>query len=518
MPNTWRARRLSTVTLTGVAVVLAACNQGPAKAPAKAPAAPAEKTPPAAAQATPAEGGAQPSDEFQAAIFKPFTGDLDQMVKRRMIRVGAPYNRTFYFVDAGVQRGVTYEFGKAFEDAFNKKLKTNSQSKVHVVFVPLSRDALASALLKGRVDLVAAQVTVSPRFQALADFTRPTRTNVSEVVVTGPGGPAITSVDDLSGKEVWVRSDSKYHDNLVALNRALKAKGKPPVIIGTVPGSLEDDDLLEMTNAGLIPITVVDNYLADFWSKIFTKLTVHENVTVASGGSLAVAVRKTSPQLKEALNQFIGEYGIGTSFGNTVMRRYLSDTKFAKNATSQAEQQKFLDLVGMFRKYGDQYNMDYLLMAAQGYQESQLNQNAKSAVGSVGVMQVQPATGKQQGVGDITQIDPNIHAGVKYMRYMRDRYFEGQPMNALNKGLFTFAAYNAGPAKINKLRQMAAQRGLNPNIWFGNVEAVASDQGYGETVTYVSNIFKYYVAYKLVLEQNNRRRAAEASLRGGAKP
>lgn len=517
MVNARRGSWLSIAALAAVAVAIAACNRGPPKAPGKAPvagaAAPGQAPGPASA-----EGGAEPPDAFRAAIFKPFTGDFDQMVKRRMIRVGVTYNRTFYFVDAGVQRGVTYEFGKAFEDALNKKLKTSAKDKVYVVFAPLPRDQIGQALLAGRVDLVAAQVTVSPRFQALADFTRPTRTNVSEVVVTGPGAPAISSVDDLSGKEVWVRKDSKYHDNLVALNQALKARGKAAVVIRDAPGSLEDDDLLEMANAGLIPITVVDNYLAEFWSKIFTRLTVHETVAVSTGGSLAVAVRKTNPQLLAALNEFIAANGLGTSFGNTIQHRYLVSTTFAKDATSEAERKKLLDLISLFRKYGDQYDMDFLLMAAQGYQESQLDQNAKSPVGSIEIMQVQPATGKQLSVGDIRLIEPNINAGVKYMRYMRDRYYEHEPMNDLNKNLFTFAAYNAGPARIAQLRKEAAQRGLNPNIWFGNVEAIASERGYGETVTYVGNIFKYYVAYRLVLEQANRRRAAEATLGAHASP
>ncbi len=517
MPNARPRWWLCIVTLVAVAAAMAACGRGPTKAPGNAPVSTAGKAPVSAAPA-PTERGSSPPDSFRAAVFKPFTGDFDQMVKRRMIRVGVTYNRTFYFVDAGIQRGVTYEFGKAFEDGLNKKLKTDAKDKVNVVFVPLPRDQIGQALLAGRVDLVAAQVTVSPRFQALADFTRPTRTNVSEVVVTGPSAAAISSVDDLSGKDVWVRKDSKYNDNLVALNRGLKARGKPAVVIRDAPGSLEDDDLLEMANAGLIPITIVDNYLAEFWNKIFTKLTVHETVAVSTGGSIAVAVRKNSPQLLTALNDFIASNGLGTSFGNTIERRYLVGTKFAKDATSDAERKKLLALVSLFRKYGDQYDMDFLLMAAQGYQESQLDQNAKSPVGSIGIMQLQPATGKQQNVGDIKQIEPNVNAGVKYMRYMRDRYYKDQPMNDLNKNLFTFAAYNAGPAKITQLRQEAGQHGLNPNIWFGNVEAIASERGYGETVTYVSNIFKYYVAYRLVLEQANRRRAAEATLGAHASP
>ena len=520
MLNPLRPSALSMAALVAVATAITGCGGGTSKAPAGN--SPAAAATPAATPTDTADAPVPPSaseaelpDALRANLLKPFTGDFDEMVKRRMIRVGAPFNRTFYFVDKGVQRGVAYELGKAFEDDLNKRLKTGN-TKIHVVFVPLSRDVLASALKEGRVDLVVAQVTVRPELQALVDFTKPTRTNVSEVVVTGPGAPAIASVDDLSGKDVWVRGDSKYHQSLIALNDRLKAKGKPPVVVREAPGNLEDDDLLEMANAGLIPITIVDNYLAEFWKKIFTDLTVHDTVTVRTGASLAVPFRKNSPQLAAALNEFLAKYGLGTAFGNMMEKRYLVSTKFAKNATSEAERKKFLALVTLFRKYSDQYNVDYVLMAAQGYQESGLNQDAKSAVGAVGIMQVMPATGKELNVGDIQEMEANVHAGVKYMRFMVDRYYKDEPMDQLNKALFTFASYNAGPGRVRQLRKEAEKRGLNPNVWFGNVEQIASERVGRETVTYVSNIYKYYVAYKLVVEETARRNAGKESLKAPA--
>ena len=151
----------------------------------------------------------------------------------------------------------------------------------------------------------------------------------------------------------------------------------------------------------------------------------------------------------------MGKYGLGTAFGNVIERKYLVNTTYAKSATSEAERKKFQALVQLFRKYSDQYNLDYLLMAAQGYQESQLDQNAKSAVGAIGIMQVMPATGKELNVGDIRQIEPNIHAGVKYMRVTADAFFKDEPMDDLNKGLFTFASYNAGPGRVRQLRREA---------------------------------------------------------------
>ena len=165
---------------------------------------------------------------------KPFTGDFDEMVKRRAIRVAVTFNRTHYFIDKGQERGITYEALKAFESDLNNELKTGNL-KVHVVIVPLSRDQLYPALASGKVDMVAAMVTVRPELEKLAAFSEPTRTNVSEVVVTGPGAPPIATLDDLAGQQVFVRKASVYYENLVRLNEQLKARGKPAVVIEEAP-------------------------------------------------------------------------------------------------------------------------------------------------------------------------------------------------------------------------------------------------------------------------------------------
>ena len=259
-------------------------------------------------------------------LDKPFTGDFDEMVKRRSIRVAVTFNRTHYFIDEGQERGITFESLKSFENDLNADLKTGNL-KVHVVIVPMSREQLYPALASGKVDMVAAMVTVTPEREKLVAFSVPTRTNVSEVVVTGPGAPPITTVDDLAGQEVFVRKGSIYDESLVSLNAQLKARGKAPVVITVAPDALEDDDVLEMVNAGLVPITVVDDYLAEFWSKVFTNITVHRDVTVRSGGTLAVAFRKENPKLREVVNTWIKKHGEGDAFRNVIERRYLENAR-----------------------------------------------------------------------------------------------------------------------------------------------------------------------------------------------
>jgi membrane-bound lytic murein transglycosylase MltF len=451
-------------------------------------------------------------------VMTPWTGDLDGMIARRVIRVLTVYSKTFYFMDKGIQRGTTYDIFQLFETDLNKKLANSKQLKrkhikVRVVFIPVHRGDLLQALAAGKGDIAASNLTVSEERERLVDFSSPVYRNVTELVVSGPASPAVSSVDDLAGKEVFVRTSSSYYESLLALNQRFATEKKPPVIIKEAPEELEDEDLIEMVNAGLIPLIVVDKHRADFWKRIFPKITVHDGVAVRSGGDIAWAIRKESPQLKAALDDFTTRYGRTTEVSR-ILTRYLKNTRYVKDAASKSQRKKFLALVQYFQNYGDKYHVDWLLMAAQGYQESQLNQAARSPVGAIGVMQVMPATGQELRVGDITQTEPNIHAGVKYMRWMIDQHYGQEPMTQLDKALFAFASYNAGARRISQLRNIAAKRGLDPNVWFDNVEYVAAERIGAETVTYVSNIYKYYIAYRLIMEARTEKEEAIEKMKG----
>jgi membrane-bound lytic murein transglycosylase MltF len=445
----------------------------------------------------PLHAQAQPVGVSRDLITGKWTGDFDGMVRRRLIRVLTVYSKTLYFVDKGTPRGIAHDEMRQFEEEINKKLKTK-HLRVDVAFVVVGRDELLPALREGRGDVAIANLTITPHRQKLVDFTSPVVSGVSEILITGPQSPPIASMSDLAGKEVFVRRSSSYYESLAKLNATFKKTRRSPILLTPAPEALEDEDLLEMLNAGLIKAVIVDSHKAEFWREIFPKLTLHPDIAVRTGGEIAWAVRKNSPRFKVELNEFLKGFGKGSAFGNEVFRRYLKSTRYVKNATADAEIEKFRNTMAIFRQYGDTYALDWMLMAAQGYQESRLDQNARSRAGAIGVMQLMPATGKQMNVGDIRKIGPNIHAGVKYNRFMIDQYYRDEPMDAVNKALFAFAAYNAGPARIAGLRKEAANRGLNPNVWFNNVERIVAEKIGRETVAYVSNIYKYYVAYTLV--------------------
>lgn len=473
----------------------------------------------AIAQQPAGKKGSEGALTIDLAQRKPWSGDLDAMIERRLIRVLTVNSKTFFFVDKGVQRGMVVDYFRLFEDELNKKLAAqgklkNKNLKVRVFFIPVGRDELLPSLAAGKGDIAAGNLTITPERQKLVDFSAAGMTNVSEVVVTGPASPKVTELPDLAGQTVFVRKSSSYYESLVELNKKFAAEKKPLVTLKEAPETLEDEDLLEMLNGGLVALVVVDNHIADFWKQIFPKITVLDKVTLRTGGEIAWAMRKGSPQLKAQVDDFAGRHKIGTAMGNQMLTRYLKNVKYVKNAASEAERKKFLALVQYFQKYGDKYNVDWVLMGAQGYQESQLNQDAKSPVGAIGVMQVMPATGKDMNVGDIGQTEANIHAGIKYMRWMIDHYYEKEPMTPLDKALFSFASYNAGAGRMSTMRKEAAKRGLDPNVWFQNVEYVVADKIGQETITYVNNIYKYYIGYRLILESRAAQKEAVEKVKG----
>jgi membrane-bound lytic murein transglycosylase MltF len=437
--------------------------------------------------------------------FERHLGDLDGMVKRRQIRVLVIPSRSGFFYDKGQPHGIYYEAFDEFQRFVNNRYKTGSL-KINVTYLPVRIEQLQEALLQGMGDVIGFPLIVTPEREQIALFTTPIDPDVNQVIVTGPKLTQVKNLEDLSGKEVYVNPLTVYYENLQRLSESLQKAGKPPILVKAADPNLNDEDLLEMVNAGLIPATVSISIRANFWAQVFTHLAVHSDIVVEKEGQLAWATRKDSPQLRELLDEFLKDHALGTSFGNTLVRRYAQNTKWVKNSTSTEEMAKFQAYVRYFQKYAAEYNFDYLMLVAQGYQESLLDQNRKNPSGAVGIMQVIPknAAAPPINISNVDIAQYNIEAGAKMLRNIADTYFNDPKLDTLNKTLMVFASYNAGPNRIARLRKQALTEGLDPNQWFGNVELVVAKNIGQETVQYVGNIYKYYVAYKLTLEQSHK--------------
>jgi len=441
---------------------------------------------------------------------KPNTGDLDAMQKLRLVRILVPFSKTIYFLDKGRQFGTAVEFGTALEQVLNKGRK-KAIDQIRVAFIPTGRDRLIPALLEGKGDIIMANLTITRQRLEQVDFSLPIYENASEILVTGPSAPSVSNLEDLSGKEIPVRKSSSYYEYLSEVNARFRDQGKEEIAVKPIDENLEDEDLMEMVNAGLLPWTVVDQYKADIWSKVFTDIVVRQDIAVSTGGKTAWAIRKGSPKLKALLDEFAESHKIGTTFGNVLRNKYFKSDTMLKRAYSPDDVERFKSLVSIFRKYGQEYSFDYLMLIAQGYQESQLDQSRRSSRGAVGVMQLLPATAaaKEIAIKDIAKSeDRNVEAGAKYLRHLVEVYINDPALTPRDQQLMAFAAYNAGPGNLRKFRRKAVELGLDPNVWFGNVENAAAAIVGRETVQYVSNIYKYYVAYSLLIEQMAARPAS----------
>ena len=482
-------------------LLVVVCLVPPAQAAPDSPSGP----PPAGSSAesiadTPDGTAASPEDAILEHAMTPWSGDLDGILERGILRIAIPYGLGTYFMDGPDQRGLTYDHVMAFEQSLKKRLGKPA-ADLTLVILPTNRARLLPMLTEGLADIAAGTITVTEGRRALVDFSAPFHGEVREVLVTGPAAPEVQSAEDMLGSAVYLRPSTSFHEHLMALNAERAAAGKPPFPVVAVDEALSDDDLMEMVGSGLIPATIADEPMARLFAEVFDGVRVHEDLVLARDQEIAWAMRKDSPELKALVDGYVAEARKGTLIGNMLLAKYLKGADWAENALAEADRGRFNGLSGLIRDYADRYDFDWLMIAAQGYQESHLDQTKRSPVGAVGVMQVMPATARDPNVAipEIHETEPNIHAGVKYLRFLRERYFSDPALTPLDQTLFSFAAYNAGPGNIAKARKRAAKLGLDPNVWLDNVEIAAARVVSREPVVYVRNIYKYYVAYSLMM-------------------
>jgi len=432
------------------------------------------------------------------------TADLDALRKRGVVRVLVTYKKTEYFVVNGQQRGFEYELMEQFEKFINKGDK-KGQLHFDVVYIPVPFESLISHLVEGRGDVAAAGLTITPERQKQVVFTTPYVQDVSEIVVTHKSDKSIRSIDDLSGRVVYVLSGSSYVQHLNQLADRFKKQGRPPVYVVESDPYLATEDILELVNAGIVELTVADDHIARLWSNVLPDIRVHEDIAVNTSGQIAWAVRKNNPKLLASLNDFVRSHRKGTKLGNVLFSRYYENTRWIQNPLSDTARDKLEKYHALFQKYADEYEFDWLLIAAMAFQESRLNPKKNSPRGAVGLMQIKPSTAKDKHVAikDVYTDENNVHAGVKYLAFLRERYFSSPDIDEGASLHLSLAAYNAGPAKVRQMRAKTKKMGLDPNVWFRNVERAAQQMVGSETTRYVANIYKYYLAYTLLNNLND---------------
>ncbi len=439
-----------------------------------------------------------PRSFLPAHLSERFLGDLPEMRERQVVRALVSWSRTDFTVVHGQPRGIQVELLHQLEKFLNAGL-SRREPRTRVAFVPVPFDDLLPALLDGRGDLAAAFLTATPERERQVAFASGRGLRVNEIVVTRAGRDAPESLDDLAGRTVRVMRGSSYAEHLRALSRELGARGLAPIEVREEDARFVTEDILEMVNAGQLDLTVADDFRAELWARVMPNLVLRPDLVVHEGGHVGWAARPGSPELLAALERFMKKVRKGSLIGNVLFERYYGDTEWIRNPLAEDETDKVERYAPLFRKYAERYEFDWRALVAQSYQESRLDHRQKSPAGAVGLMQLLPATAADPKVGipDIHDEEKNVHAGVKYLAFLRDRYFSDPAIPEEERLAFAWAAYNAGPAKLRKVRARAKGMGLDPNRWFGHSEHAALAVVGREPVRYVANISKYYVAYQL---------------------
>ncbi|QWD63663.1 transglycosylase SLT domain-containing protein [Polynucleobacter sp. MWH-UH2A] len=431
-----------------------------------------------------------------------WTGTYDQMLERGLIRVAVPYDRTIYINDKGTPRGLAVDMARVYESWANAKNAGQGKNKVVVKLIPVARADLFTALSSGKADIVIGNLGVHQSLPNSNEFllNHAFRFN-REVLISGPSSINVANIQDLSGQTVYGGPNINFDATLQPLNKDLKKAGKSPVNLVSPLGVLDDEDLLEIVDAGLIPFVIVADWKAKLWQPVYKQLEIHNDIYADDLGWVGSAVRASNADLNAELSEFYRTDIFNKALDAFHEQEYKDHAKGLKDPVEKSAWARFESMRLLFDKYGTEYKIDPLFIASLGFQETLLNQNLVSKVGAVGVMQLMPTTGNALGVGDIHLLEPNIHAGADYMNELITKYFPNINFTGNNRAIFAVASYNIGPNNVAKARDLAKQQGFDPDQWFGNVEfAAAEHMGY-EPMVYVRNVYKYFISYELKLKK-----------------
>lgn len=434
-----------------------------------------------------------------------YTEDLEKILEKRVLRVLVVYDGVnYYFVD-GHQSGLSVAMMAKFKSYIDEKYLQDSKIKLDIQYIPVPEDQVYSMLQKGVGDVVANFLIPRKKHIDNISFTDPLMDHISEVLVTNKNFPKIKNLKQLSGMTIYVKKSSKAIEILKSINLFFDNMHMKRVNIVKVDPVILDNELVEGVQNGIYPATILNSAKSKIWQWIFPNIVFHSEYPLSQDDTINWAVHSNNKELLETLNQFIALYNNKTPQGQKLQAIYLSPqastvAKYDKSHNVDTMGLKFADFEkykNLFQKYGERYDLDWRLLLCQAYQESSLKQNVRSERGAVGILQVSPTLAKQFHNGEYSfdSLEGNVQVGTMYLRYIIDSYFKDFYLDSYNQMAFALAAYNAGPGRIAFYRKEAAKRGLDGNVWFGNVEKIVAEKGLKETIIYVSNILKRYQAY-----------------------
>lgn len=419
--------------------------------------------------------------------------NYQQLLDQGQIRIAVPYDPTIYVDDKGKPIGMSVQISQSF----GKWLSERYKRQVKVKLVPTVPGKLIDPLDMGAADIALGYLgEYEQRLDSAKYLSLRHAEHQKQILVSGPNAPAINSEDDLSGKIICLGRQTRI-EALKKLNERLIQKGRAPAILYKDHVALDDEAMLQMANDGLIQFVMSTEWRANLWKPYLKNIQIHSDIEFDIGGNIGWAIR----DVDKALQEDILAFSSGQLNDEAILLFAKDDFNQRKNALkdpkSKEDWARFMSMRPLFEKYGNQYDLSPLFLASFGFQETMLNQDLISPSGAIGVMQLTASTGSAMDVGNIRQLDSNIHAGAKYLNQLASQNFNGDGLDKSNQALFAIASYNIGPANVIRARKLASKLGFDPNKWFLNVEMAASELFGIEPMNYVRNVYKYFVAYQL---------------------
>lgn len=407
------------------------------------------------------------------------------------VRMAVSYDRSIYVDAKGQKLGASPEIVKTLGDFLSAKYKR----KISVNLVPTMPGKLLEAVDAGHADFAMGYVDeYTKKLDPERYLIYPHPRHEKHVLVSGPTATPVDNLSELSGDMVCLgrQTETPVFDEL---NKALQKSGQKGIHVYKDHLVLDDEDLLQMLNDGLLPYVFVAEWKAKLWAPLLKNIRINQETAVVGATTEGLVIQREN----QALGDDILEYVVSPYMESALNKYRNGDFKYReralKNPANPVEWNRYLGMKGYFDRYGAESRIEPLFVAALGFQETMLNQSLVSPMGAIGVMQLLPTTGASMKVGNIRELEPNIHAGAKYMGSLLYGMSIDDDFPRFERALFAVAAYNAGPNNIKKVRELAAQMGFNPNKWFLNVEMVAARMIGLETFFYVRNVYKYYVTY-----------------------
>lgn len=379
--------------------------------------------------------------------------------------------------------------------AFEQFLNRDSRRKLKVQLIPKAKEQLLPAMLRGEGDLLVPGELLEPAPEQPVSASRALERNVPIVLVSGKSARRYLRLQQLAGQRLTLAQGSAAAAAVARVNQQLAERKLAALKIDWAPASLAAEDVLEMVQAGIYPLTAVELPLAERWAKVLPKLRIERHMPLDNQGDTHWYLSRQAPMLTATLEQFLSGYSRpadhDVAFVRVNRRAYR-----VHNPLSRGDRQKLEKLRPTLQRYAQQSNFDWLSLAALAYKESSLNPNARSGKGPSGLMQITPAAARSVGVSNSQTLEGNVQAAAKYLAMIRKRFFASPQIAESERLAFVLAGYNMGPERVQGMRTEAKRRGLNPNQWFFQVERVALEQVGMGVVTYVSSVHKYQLAFE----------------------